>query len=509
MSSHLSPLSVGYRALETAVRLGWVLVFITFGSASVGLATWQALLLVVGGLVLAGLYQLVYWERFEYDLTGDSFDIRSGVLSRREREIPLRRVQNVDLQRNVVQRAFGLTEVRLETAGGSGTEARLRFVTEAEADRLRGEISRLKRGEVATDEPTPDPEAETLFSITPRELVVLGLVSIDLRLLSLVTAPLPIIVPSMSTRFGAETDPVIAFAVGAPIAAAFIVIAVALISGLYSVANYWGFKLRKGDGELLYDRGLFQRFSGTIPLSKVQAISLSENVLARRLGYGSLSVETAGYAPGDQSGSQSAVPIAERDHVASLARKVEPFEEIEFDRPPKRARTRYVFRYTLLAVSLVAVAYTVNRFTGLSFAWYLSLITLALAPLGAHLKWMNLGYAVLEDHFVARSGFWTRQTQIVPYYRVQTVIESANVLQRRRHLATVVVDTAGSSGLTGSDPRALDIDADHASQLRKTVENRLQTALESGKLNGRQQRLTDLQQGMPARVTGDTPASND
>jgi putative membrane protein len=509
MSNRLSPFSVGYRAVETTVRLGWILVFVTFGSASVGLQTWQASLLVVGGLVLAGLYQLVYWERFEYTLTGDSFDIQSGVLSRREREIPLRRVQNVDLQRNVIQRALGLTEVRLETAGGSGTEARLRFVTEAEADRLRGEISRRKRSETDTDESAPVSEAETLFTITPRELLVLGVVSIDLRLLSLVTALLPIIVPSMSSRFGAGTDPVIAFAVGAPIAAAVIVISVALISGLYSVANYWGFELRRGDEELLYDRGLFQRFSGTIPLSKVQVISLSENVLARRLGYGSLSVETAGYAPADSSGSQSAVPIAERDRVASLARKIESFETLAFNRPPKRARTRYIFRYTLLALSLIAVAYTVNRFTGFSFAWYLSLLTLLLAPLGAHLKWVNLGYAVLENHFVAQSGFWTRQTQIVPYYRVQTVIESANVLQRRRHLATVVVDTAGSSGLTGSNPRALDIDADRASQLRVTVEDRLQTALEAGKLNGRRQRLVDLTQRTSAELTGDVSTGDD
>jgi putative membrane protein len=511
MSERLSPLSVGYRALETAGRLGWILIFVTFGSTQAGLQTWQAALLVVGGLFAAGLYQLVYWQRFEYELTPDTFDIRSGVFSRRTREIPLRRVQNVDLQRNVLQRAFGLTEVRLETAGGSDTEAQLRFVTETEAERLRREISRLKRGttETGDGEPAPEPEAELLFAVTPRELLVLGVVSVDLRLLSLVTVILPILAPSMTAGFGPIQDPLLGLVLGAPVLAVFLVLAAALISGVYSVTNYWGFELRRVEDELRYDRGLLQRFSGTIPLSKVQALALSENVLARRLGYASLSVETAGYGPGDSSGSQSAVPIAERDRVVSLARSVEPFEAVEFERPPKRARLRYVVRYTVVALLAVAAAYAVNQFTGLTFAWYLAFGLLPLAPVGAHLKWRNLGYALLENHFVARGGFWNRETRIVPYYRVQTVIESATVFQRRRDLATLTVDTAGSGGFTGSDARALDIDTGRAAELRETVEARLQGALEEARAERRSQRLEDLRRAETAFGGGDVSPGDD
>ncbi|MFC7227007.1 PH domain-containing protein [Salinirubellus salinus] len=510
MSQRLAPLSVGYRAMETAARLGWILIFVTFGSSQV-LEAWQTGLLVVGGLLAAGLYQVVYWQRFEYELTADTFDIRSGVFSRRTREIPLRRVQNVDLQRNVVQRALGLTEVRLETAGGSDTEAQLRFVTETEAEQLRAEISRLKRGaaETPAGEPATEPEAELLFAVTPRELFVLGIVSVDLRLLSLVTVVLPILVPSVGAGMGPVQDPLVAFALSAPMAAAVIIVVAALISGLYSVTNYWGFELRRAEDELRYDRGLFQRFSGTIPLAKVQALSLTENALARRLGYASLSVETAGYGPGDASGSQSAVPIAERDRVVSLARSVEPFGPVEFERPPKRARLRYVVRYTVVALFVVAAAYAANRFTGFTFAWYVAFALLPLAPVGAHLKWRNLGYALLEDHFVARGGFWSRETRIVPYYRVQTVIESATVFQRRRDLATLVVDTAGSGGLTGSDARALDIDADRAAELRDVVEERLQRALDDARAERRRRRLVELQRTETGGFGGDVSPTDD
>ena len=95
--------------------------------------------------------------------------------------------------------------------------------------------------------------------------------------------------------------------------------------------------------------------------------------------------------------------------------------------------------------------------------------------MAAHLRWANLGYAVEEDHFVARAGFWSRRTQVVPFYRTQTIAEQATIFQRRRDLASVVVDTAGTHGW--SAPSAPDIDARRASDLRETLEARLQAAL--------------------------------
>ena len=484
----LSPLSVFYRAGETVVRLAWLLVIATVGSQSMGVPTGVGAGVVVAGLVLALLYQFVYWERYEYELTGDTFDIRSGVLSRRTREIPLGRVQNVDLRRNVVQRALGIAEVRLETAGGSDTEAQLRFVERTEAERLRDAVSRRKRG--ASDDATePEPAADLLFAITPRELLVLGVTSVDLRLLSLASVFLPVVLPSLSDRFG---DPLVSFAMAAPLAAFGLAVAAAVLSGLYSITNYYGFRLSRAGSELRYERGLLQQFAGTIPLEKIQSLAITENVLARRLGYASLSVETAGYAPGDSSGSQSAVPIAERNRVFGLARSIDSFGEPDWQRPPKRARTRYVVRYVALVLLLAGVAYAVDRFTGLSYAWYFVLLGVPLAPVGAHLKWRNLAYAVCEDHVLTRAGFWSRETRVVPYYRVQTVVHSQTVFQRRRSIATVLIDTAGGGGITGSDARAVDIDADAAAELREEVHDRLQSSLTEARAARRRRRLESM-----------------
>jgi putative membrane protein len=487
---NLDPLSIPYRAAESVLRLAWILVFIVFGNQSFGGFSGVGLVVVAWFLITLG-YQLVYYQRFEYELTEDTLDISSGVVSRRNREIPVRRVQNVDISRNVVQRLVGIAQIDLETAGGSSTEASLKYVSFDEAKRLQSEIARLKRGNVSEDAESGAeiPTEHELFTITPKELVLLGVVGIDLRLLSFVTVLLPVIAPSLTGQFG---DPLVGLAVTAPLAAAAIVVITAVISGALAVTNYYGFRLLRAGDELHYERGLLQRFSGAIPLEKVQTLSISENVIARRIGYASLAVETAGYAPND-SGSQSAVPLADRDRVFDLAQSVETFDDVTFERPPKRARQRYAVRYGLVAIAVIVAAFAIDRFTGFEFAWYVTAVLFAAAPVAAHLKWRNLGYDVQSEYIILREGFWTRTVSVVPYYRVQTVVDSQTVFQRRRQLATLIVDTAGSSGLTSGHPRALDIDAATASDLREMVADRLQESLLERRHQRRQDRLESIE----------------
>jgi putative membrane protein len=498
----LDPLSIPYRAGESVVRLAWVLVIAFVGTPELSGPAGIGLLVVVWFVIAVG-YQLIYYQRFDYQLTEDTLDISSGVVSRRQREIPISRVQNVDISRNVVQRILGLARINLETAGGSSTEASLRYVSTEEAQRLQSEIARLKRGETEGEE-TPEATAEKeLFAITPKELGLLGVIGIDLRLLGFVTVILPIVFPPVQRRLGDPfQDPLLALAATTPLVAVAIVAVTAAISGIIAVTNYYDFHLARRGDELLYERGLLQRFSGSIPLEKVQTLAVSENVIARRLGYASLAVETAGYAPSD-AGSQSAIPLADRARVLSLAQSVEAFDDIEFERPPKRARERYVVRYAIVVALFVGIAYAVDRATSLTFAWYAAAGLLAVVPVAAHLKWANLGYDVQEEYVILRGGFWTRTITVVPYYRVQTVLDSQSIFQRRRQLATLVVDTAGTSGLTSGQPRALDIDAETARELREAVADRLQVAVARRREERRRERLASIAAETPESASDD------
>lgn len=464
-SSHdprrLSPWSALARAGDLA-RTGLLLVAAAF---AVGLASFEQALALAGAVAAASLaYGVAYHRRFTYRLAEDTFEVRSGVLGRQHREVPYGRIQNASLQRNLVQRLLGLAEVSVETAGAHATEIHLRYVTEAEALRLQEAIAeRTRRAQGDEDDAAAPPEAELLFEIGGRELAVLGLASFDARLAALVLVALAA-APSLLVE---ALVPFPAMAV-APVLAAAVYLFGAVASGVVAVANHHGFRIEQLGDELRYDRGLVQRVSGSIPLAKIQRLTLTEPVLARWLGFAGLSVETAGATPGETTGSTTAVPLARRPRAEALARRIEPFEAPALDRPPSRARERYVVRYALVAAALAGAAYAVSALV-YPFPWAWSLLAFLVAPAAAHLKWANLGVDLQEGYLVTRRGFFTRRTHVVPLHRVQAVERRQTVFQRRRDLATVLVDTAGGGGLFGDDAVALDLDADEAARLRETV----------------------------------------
>jgi putative membrane protein len=86
---------------------------------------------------------------------------------------------------------------------------------------------------------------------------------------------------------------------------------------------------------------------------------------------------------------------------------------------------------------------------------------------------------------------------------VQTLVHSASVFQRRRELATLVVDTAGSQGFGATDARALDADAERARELGAELERRFDAALAESR-DARRRRL----ETPPATLPTDRPAGS-
>jgi len=486
----LAPQSVPYRALQKVS--GFVVVaFFVVNSNDWGILPAAG----AGGAILlvALAYEIAYYQRFEYELTDDTFDISSGVISRREREIPYRRIQNVDVSQGVIQRALGLAAVDLETAGGSSTEGSIRFVKPDEATRLRRELQRRKSAASSDiSETTGDidetetaerdefgPAEEELFTISPGELALVGALSFDGRLIGLLMFLSSGSVPVLSGFIPDASA--IALTATAIVAVGALFLVSWIIGAGVAFSNYYGFRLSQAGDELRYERGLFRRYSGSIPTEKIQTLMITDNPAKRALGYASLSIETAGYAPGQsgEQGSQAAVPIATTDRVYRLAHEVESFGTPTFSRPPKRIRWRYVIQYTIVVSLLVGIAFAVNWFVAADLPWFGPIVLLLAVPPAAHLKWKHRGYWLGDDHLLTRNGFWSRTVTVVPYYRIQTVIDSRTVFQRRWNVATIVADTAGSSSLTGTSAAAVDFEVEEAVELRETLQNRLQSAVAS------------------------------
>ena len=521
----LDPKSVPYRSFSRSINTGFLFFLIGVFASPGGVG---ANLLVIGGMVLVGIaigivYEIAYYKRFRYELTGDTFDVTSGVISRRDREVPLRRVQNVDVRQNVIQRVLGIAAVHVESAGGGQTEITLQYVDESEARQLQRILRRKSvdapetavgerdtaddKIEVDREEEEVDEKAksdrvndreldhkrsidqeyaddeELLFEIQPRELAILSIFTIDpgASLLGAIALSFAsgfdptTLVPTDFVEGGLPGTGLFALAW----AILFFLLAAWILSVILTFNRYYGFRLVRIEDELHYERGLLQRYSGTIPLDKVQTVTVTESVPFRWFGYAALAVETAGYAPGQSGsrGTESAIPLAERPRVFQLARSVEPFGPVDIEPIPRRARERYAVRYAAVVSILMGVGYGALTMFDVDGNWAVAVALFALVPIGAHLKWANRGYHLGERYFFARTGVVNRSTKIVPYYRVQAVIYTQTIFQRRRRLASVTADTASSASLLGRAATAHDVDGERGLEIHSEVEKRLQRQL--------------------------------
>ncbi len=120
---------------------------------------------IVSALTVVGfpfVYPPLY---FKYHTLKYSFDAKGvsmswGILFRREIYLTYRRIQDIHVSRNIIQRWLGLASVAVQTASGSsGAEMTIEGLPDPEA--LRDYLSARMRGAHGDDEETRDPEGSS------------------------------------------------------------------------------------------------------------------------------------------------------------------------------------------------------------------------------------------------------------------------------------------------------------------------------------------------------------
>lgn len=458
-------------------KFGTIAVLILFsgGISVASLDPIVILLFLIGAVSLIGLtalWEYLVWKNYDFFFGEENLNIEHGVIRKKHREIPLSRIQNVDIQRNIIQRVFGIAKVNLETAGGSTTEASLKYVDLETGRDIQKKFRRQKKNE--TEEEDAESGRELLFELDPHELLLLGVTSANTRLLFGIFILLGVSGGFFSTALEVTG---LGYLAGTFVLAVITVITTWVGSIVTNVLKYFDFKLYRVNDSLEYERGLLNRSEGSIPLEKVQKITIEENPLKRLIGYSTLKIETAGYSAEQsmQQGAEAAIPLAKRDRTIEFAKTIEQFPGPKLNPISKRAKRRYFGRYMILIGVLLVGSFGYSMFNLFS-VWYWPLILTPVAGVAAHLKWKNKAYSAEEDYFISMNGFWNRQTMVTPYYRIQNLIETQTLLQRRWSLSSLTLDIAGSNPFQ-HDAMISDLEKEVVEQLRQQVFQNFQKSI--------------------------------
>lgn len=409
---------------------------------------------VLVGVALA----VLWWWRFTYRVAGGRLELRSGLVNRTTRVVPLERVRGVDLTAPFLHRLLGLVKVEIEAAAGGGkAELSLAAVSRAEGEALRERLLKGARAD-ALAEPPP------LYRATPRLLAIGGVTSG--RYLLAPAAVVGVLLNLADDLPGglveratdeavdrAPTDPVwIAASVGAG------VVLVLLFAVAGSLLVDWGFILRpEGDG-VTAERGLLTRRKVSIDRDRIRGLDVRDTPLRRPFGLVAVTAVAGGVR--GARGRTTLAPVVAADEVLGLLRSVDPLAPDPWEQlaaHPRSARARRFSRALPLPVLATAVAVALGW-------WWVAAAGLALiAATGALAldRYRQLGHRFDGKRVVVREGSLTRRwTELDPGGIVSYELRRSPA-QRRAGLVTVALHLGEGAG----SRRALDAGADQARTL--------------------------------------------
>jgi putative membrane protein len=482
LAGHLHPLTlvvVGFNAIRNLL-IPAVIVLATGSQASLGV-----MLLFFLGLNL--LQAFIRYFTFTYRVEAGELTTRQGLLERRERRIPLTRVQDLRLEQGLIHRLLGVVELQVETAGGQGTEASLSVLSRPEAERLRQavfeQVAELTRHGVSGAIPA-EAAPEVIRKLGPRDLVLAGLTS------NRATSALVIVLagwqflddflPQATYKRVVETlasrltewlnqgDQANWLAIGA-IAVALIAAGLA-VSVVGSLVLFHGFTLTRRGEDLNRSYGLLTRRSSSLPRRRIQLLQIQENWLRRLFRLATLRVDTAGSAPGQEQGREGRdvlLPVLRRDEVEPLLPVL--FPDLDAAAPSWNDVSRCAIRRGTLKGAVVLVLLTGINWVGDRHFWALwPMLLLPVIYLINLLNYKHLGYALSDRFFWTRRGWLSRNTHVVPVRNAQTIVIRQTPFDRRFGVATLFVDTAGQTQ-TGSGPQLRNVPLEQAEQTARAL----------------------------------------
>lgn len=386
---------------------------------------------------------VIRYKRFRYQIHDNTLIVEGGLINRWRRVIPRERVQSVNVVQKLRHRAFGVLELRIEAVGGQQTEAALVALTPQEAERIRSWAS----GDAAQTEATAESTAPPLARLTGRDLLIAGVTGGRVAVLAALIGYSQEYIGEDS--LGRITGFIEQFMPGASliIVITTITLAVVVLSLLLSIALtilvYWEFTVRMEEDRVAITRGLLEKRRAQVPLRRVQAIQVNENLVRRPLGLASLTMVVAGYTTeSEQQESSVLLPLGRREHAWQVASAIlnapAALASLTLTRPPVRSAFRRAIVPTALGIGAGLAGWaTFGRIGALAFLF----VPLAWAYAG--LTWAYSGYGLVPGYVVVRAGFLVRKTSIVPESNIQHLQLTWSVFQEKFRLANVRVHIPG------------------------------------------------------------------
>ncbi|MGB3080896.1 MAG: PH domain-containing protein, partial [Saprospiraceae bacterium] len=267
--------------------------------------------IVMGVAIISLIYSILSYLKFYFFIQDNELCVRSGVFRKKVLNVPFDRIQSVDFRQNLIHQFLSVVSVRVDTAGSKGIELELDAVERSQAEELREIVLAYKRKkgiasipntESPTLVPVETPVPELILTLSPKDLIKIGMSENHLRTAGIIFAFFLSIADDINQVLGWDiygqledtTSSISLVGIFATLVAIPLFIGISfMITLVRTVLRYYGLKFWREGQNFKVVSGLFIRNEKTIQKSKIQLIRWMTSPLKQIFGIYQLNIYQA------------------------------------------------------------------------------------------------------------------------------------------------------------------------------------------------------------------------
>jgi len=405
------------------------------------------ILIVIVFLILIVVLSIFRWKKNEYSLNDEGMYLKYGVFEVHERTLPFSQVHSADISSSLVQRIFNVYKLEIDTLGGDKKSEISILLSKQEAFRVKEVIFNGSKNKDKVEIKQGDKNHKYTCSL--KDLFVMATMSTKIIasffIIFAFYSKIEDILPGKLKKWaqtsiddsvkGVSRSDIIKYIV---ILILFVLVISWIISVIITVIKYYGFEVIRQEDNIKLSYGLLDKKEVTIPVKRIQSVTIVEGIIKKSFGYFSLNVETIGYGK-DKGESTMICPIAREKILNKFFEDIIPEMNIKYDltKSPKRALKGFLL--VNLIGYIVAMA-LIARFV--PYGYYI-FILLPIIVIWQYVQFGDNGMYNGEDLVVLRYRKLSRETVIVQRECVQSMEKVQNVFQKKRAIAKYKITIAG------------------------------------------------------------------
>lgn len=395
-------------------------------------------------LLLCILFAYLWYLKFTFflDKKKQEFVVNKGILNRDQIIIQLDKIQQVNINQNILQKIIGVYGLTIDTAGAKGQEVSIKAIDEVSAYMLKEHLLDRKP-EPADNQQTNREEINELQEALPflrisnSTLFKVGLTSNYGRSLALIGIFLVYLFQeakhimdffAIDKAYIKQTLLSVATLFSVAILVAAALLAFLLFNLIRTFYKYFELQIAQHKHSLILSSGLIARKNTLINPKKVQITSHSQNYFQKKLNIINMSLAQAQFGTSEKGHEMQGSTLkivgcnpAEREEILKMILGRIPVQNRTFI-PNWRFLNLPVFFKLVLPVAVFSIL-TLNipelkQFQSLAVPYFL------IGTLMIYISYKRHRISVSEGFIIKKSGIWDISEQIITPNKIQAITTS-------------------------------------------------------------------------------------